>query len=226
MNMKKKKKQDAVISSEVVFWGLVLLAVGMLVNASYATPSDGVYHNVLDVVWGAIADNVDPNYDPADFLRDINYASNASAGSTDGVDADTLDGLDSGDLASGSGSSKFYYTKSCTWVSYVDVDIHSDTFDDWPFVNGEFWPRDKDPPCTDNLGNFTEVVPACDGADIDRGVSCYIKGIEPMKAPYNYFPVAWVSDSPEPRYIETNSEDYPGRDFVTSGVCNRLCEAV
>lgn len=86
--------------SKIPIWALVGIGMIALMGLSYAQVA-GVLHHPGEINWNAIIAN--PILVGTEFLGAINAVSNASAGKTTGVNADSLDGLDSLAFSGGTG---------------------------------------------------------------------------------------------------------------------------
>jgi hypothetical protein len=144
------------------------------------------------------------------------YAFVSNSGTSSEADFDSA-------FFSAQGASGSFYTRTCTWVSYVDVDL-TDFGIRWGDVSGEFWPQNElgTFPCTDRLGNFDRAPPDCETGDTALpGIYCHITDIDPVE------PLMAEVDPNDGvvKYPPVPPGNYEGRDFVTSGICERVCKA-
>lgn len=193
--MSKKKDNRILAKSGIVVIGLAVLILGVLVGLGYSFITSGKIMSGL---------------------------STANAGTL--ISGDKAN-FDSSIFLAQTGASGSYYTRTCTWVSYLDLEDVSigEQFGDWN--SGEFWPQDEfnlGRPCTDKLGNFNvspyDVPASCESGDDDLGIYCYITDIDTVEPLMEEIePTTGIVDyTPFPG-------NYEGTDYLTGGACYRLC---
>ncbi|MDP2666122.1 MAG: hypothetical protein Q8P05_01315 [Candidatus Diapherotrites archaeon] len=209
----------------------LIFAIGLGVGVTYAshTGTPLVSHEVLQIMWEQFALSFDPKGDGTHFVEAMNAASESLPNQYSGINADTLDGLDSTDFSGQGGGGAGTYSTKCTWVTGYQTAWTQNPAPTPDWYNTKCQDeqgRDKLPP--------NDVPPPCPtGPAVGLGVQCYITGINAlMVIPTNHggqfgddgvndFYVGVNGCSPV-AFPYTSSEQCP-INYSTSGVCERIC---
>lgn len=213
-----EKKNKPVAAGNRFQW-LALVAVfvvGILIGVNAAVP--GVSHAVDEITWNQILGPASAG--AASLVQAINLASGSQVGQITGVDADSIDGLDSSQLGGG-GSSSMFYTRECTWRGNAGGAVAAN----WPGSGTGMNDADTSfykKRCETTGGADAGQPPACEAGDVSIGVDCFATGVgivgpsATAMLPDGGGGFSFTYGGPNPYDITA---------YATVGVCKRLCKA-